>query len=86
MRKGYKTKRYLNRGYLCWLITTPSGKNYEISRYRAKHDVVYEVIYLPHYPKAYFPDDYYYNADDKTICFADSKINAVKAIYKEEKK
>lgn len=81
MRKGYEIRKDLYRGYMCWLVTVPSGKTYEIARWNKK----YNITFLPDYPKTGI-----YDADgtphDTVICIAGTKADAIKAIYSEEEK
>ena len=81
MRKGYEIKKSLYRGYMCWMVTAPSGRTYEIARWNKKYDVTF----LPDYPKTELID-IDGTRHDTRICIAESKADAIKAIYSEEEK
>lgn len=78
MRKGYEIKKELYRGYMCWLVFTPTGKTYEIERWQKR----YFVTILPDYPNRDLVDKT--GRRDKKICTAYSKGEAIEAIYASE--
>lgn len=79
MRKGYEIRKNLYQGYMCWLVTAPSGRTYEIARWNKK----YNVTFLPDYPKTELCD-VDGTRHDTVIYIAKTKADAIKAIYSEE--
>ncbi len=82
MRKGYEIRKAVScRDLMRWIVTAPSGRTYEIARWEKK----YYVTFLPDYPKTDLVelDGTRHNTE---IYIAETKADAIKAIYSEEEK